>query len=638
MGWYAWTIGNPVRVRHASGVAVLFLIVALPALAQVAPGGAQQALGPGGTGTIVVTVRGEGGMTLPSLVTVNVYTQKHQHAGTATINTSSARFPDLLLGTYVLEAVCPGYETAREEVELRLKNDQQQILLTLRAVSRINPIHTVSGPPLLVPKVQKELSKALEEIRAQRYDEARKDLLAAQKLAPNHPDVNYLMGLLASLTGNSAEAQNDWQKAISFDPNHYFSLMALGETALGKGDLQQAKVLADRAISANPGAWRAHELRAHICLRQGLFEEAEKGAEQAIDLGKGEANSARLVLAKAFIGEKEKTRAISTLQVFLEGKITDAQAASARKLLEALNKQAVEQPGPGMREAVPTTVPEAAIETPALPTASLLPPPVKWMPPGIDDYVPPVDRTASCNLPAVLAGAEKRVQEFVKSLDSFTATEKLQHQVINNKGLAISNEDRQYDYLVSIKEVRPGILDVEEYRNATLALDVFPDRLATRGLPSVILIFHPVNIDGYEMACEGLGTWHGTPAWQLRFQQKDKRTDVVRVYWVHGKSYRVPLKGRAWIAANNFQVIRIETDLRQPLPELKLLAEHQAIDYGPVRFKSRDVTLWLPFDTDLYLDFHGRRIHRRHTFGNYMLFSVEDKQKVSRPTDAPPAD
>jgi tetratricopeptide (TPR) repeat protein len=619
-------------------MAVLFLSVAFTALAQIAPGGAQEALGPGGTGTIVATVRGESGATLPGLVTVNVYTQTHQHAGSATINTSSARFPDLLLGTYVLEAVCPGYETAREEVELRLKNDQQQVLLTLHAVSGINPIHMSNRPPLLAPKVQKELSNALEEIRAQRYDEARKNLLAAQKLAPNHPDVNYLTGLLASLTGNSAEAQSHWRKAVSFDPNHYFSLLALGQAALEMGDLQQAKVLSDRAISANPGAWGAYELRAHICLRQGLFEDAGKSAEQAINLGKGEANAARLVLAKALVGEKQNAPAISALQAFLEGKSTDAQATSARKLLEALNKQDVEHPGTETPEAAPSTVSGEAIETPALPPGSLLPPPVKWMPPGIDDYVPPVDRTSSCNLPAVLAGAAKSVQEFVKSLDSFTATERLQHQVINDHGLAISNEARQYNYLVSIKEIRPGILDVEEYRNATLALDVFPDRLATRGLPSVILIFHPVNIDGYEMTCEGLGTWGGTPAWQLRFQQKDKLTDVVRVYWVQGKSYRVPLKGRAWIAANNFQVIRIETDLRQPLPELKLLAEHQAIDYGPVRFKSRDVTLWLPLDTDLYLDFHGRRIHRRHSFGNYMLFSVEDKQNVSRPAEAPPGD
>jgi len=616
----------------------MFLAIAAPSLAQVAGSGAQETIGPGGVGTLVVTVRGERGATLPSMVTVNVYTQSHQHAGTATINNSSARFPDLLLGTYIVEAICPDYETAREEVELRLKNDQQQVLLTLRPVSGISPIKVMNGPPLLAPKVQKELSKALEEIRLKRYDEARKNLLAAQKSAPNHPDVNYLLGLLASLTGNPAEAQSYWQKALSFDPHNYFSLMALGEAAFGKGDIQQAIVMLDRAVSANPGAWRPHELLAHIYLRQGQFAAAQKNAEQAIDLGKEEANGVRLVLAKAFIGEHEKAHAISTLQVFLQGKSTDAQADSARRLLEAVNKQPAEEPAAGSPSGVPATVSEAAFEAPALPSTSLLPPPTKWMPPSIDDYVPPVDRAASCDLPAVLEGAEKGVLQFVKSLDSFTATEMLEHQIINGQGLAIRHENRQYNYVVSIREVRPGILDVEEYRNATLALDIFPDRLATRGLPSVVLIFHPVNVNGYDMKCEGLGTWHGIPAWQLRFQQKDNRTDLIRVYWVQGKAYHVPLKGRAWIAADNFQVIRIETDLRQPLPDLKLLAEHQAIDYGPVRFRSRDVTLWLPSNTDLYLDFHGRRIHRRHSFVNYMLFSVDDKQKISKPPDAPPAD
>ncbi|HTB93604.1 MAG TPA: tetratricopeptide repeat protein [Candidatus Sulfotelmatobacter sp.] len=626
-----------IGVRHVSGVAALLLILALPSVAQVAASGAQGTLGPGGTGTLVVTVRGERGTALPSLVTVNVYTPSSQHAGTATINNSSARFPDLLLGTYVVEAICPGFETAREEIELRVKNDQQQVFLTLRPLSGNSSTSTMSGPPLLAPKVQKELSKALEEIRVQRYDDARKKLAAAQKSAPNHPDVNYLLGLLESLTGNSSAAQAYWQKVIVFDPNHYFALLALGEVALGNNSLQPAKALFDRAISANPSAWRPHELLAHVYLRQELFEQARKNAEQAIDLGKGEANSARLVLAKAFIGENDRVRAISTLQIFLQNKNTDAQAASARNLLEALNKQTVEDSGSGTPKTISATVPEVPLEAPAAPAALLLPPTAKWMPPSIDDYVPSVDDAASCNLPAVLEGAEKSVLEFVKSLDSFTATELLQHQVINKQGLAVSNVDRKYNYLVSIKEVRPGILDVEEYRNATLALDVFPDGLATRGMPSVVLVFHPVNINGYEMKCEGLGSWHGTPAWQIHFQQKDNRTDLIRVYWVQGKAYHVPLKGRAWIAVGNFQVIRIETDLRQPLPDLKLLAEHQAIDYGPVRFRSRDVTLWLPSNTDLYLDFRGRRIHRRHTFENYMLFSVDDKQKVSKPPEAAPS-
>jgi len=41
----------------------------------------------------------------------------------------------------------------------------------------------------------------------------------------------------------------------------------------------------------------------------------------------------------------------------------------------------------------------------------------------------------------------------------------------------------------------------------------------------------------------------------------------------------------------------------------------------------------------VYYDWKGRRIHRRHSFSNYLLFGVEDKQKIAVPkVDEAPAD
>jgi hypothetical protein len=37
---------------------------------------------------------------------------------------------------------------------------------------------------------------------------------------------------------------------------------------------------------------------------------------------------------------------------------------------------------------------------------------------------------------------------------------------------------------------------------------------------------------------------------------------------------------------------------------------------------------------EVYFDWRGRRVHRRHNFSNYMLFSVDDKQHISRPKGA----
>jgi hypothetical protein len=42
----------------------------------------------------------------------------------------------------------------------------------------------------------------------------------------------------------------------------------------------------------------------------------------------------------------------------------------------------------------------------------------------------------------------------------------------------------------------------------------------------------------------------------------------------------------------------------------------------------------------VYYDWKGKRIHRRHSFSNYMLFAVDDRQKITTPKvdEAPTAE
>ena len=105
----------------------------------------------------------------------------------------------------------------------------------------------------------------------------------------------------------------------------------------------------------------------------------------------------------------------------------------------------------------------------------------------------------------------------------------------------------------------------------------------------------------------------------------------MRGYRVGGRITLISLRGRAWIAADTFQVVRLETDIVSPLPEIRLNAEHVSVDYGPVAFRKRNQKLWLPQAAELYFDYKGRRMHRRHRFSNYLLFAVDEKEKISEP-------
>jgi hypothetical protein len=272
--------------------------------------------------------------------------------------------------------------------------------------------------------------------------------------------------------------------------------------------------------------------------------------------------------------------------------------------------------------------------------ATALPMPSNWLPPDVDEKVPPVEAGASCAVDDVVAKAGQQLITLVSDVDRFAATENLTHESINKYGLPSSPEKRKFDYVVSIQEVQHGYLNVEEYRNASNGLADFPDGVATNGLPALVLIFHPYNAKNFEMTCEGLARWNGGLAWQVHFKQRPDKPNTIKRYriGVDGPSYSVALKGRAWISADTYQIVRLETDLIAPVPQIRLVADHTAIEYGPVKFSKGNVNMWLPQSAEVFYDWKGHRIHRRHSFSNYMLFGVEDKQKISAPkvAKAPP--
>ncbi len=262
--------------------------------------------------------------------------------------------------------------------------------------------------------------------------------------------------------------------------------------------------------------------------------------------------------------------------------------------------------------------------------------PSNWLPPDLDERMPPVEPGATCALDEVIQKAERRVEEFVGNVDRYTATESLFHESINKWGLASSRETRKFDYVASIEEVKRGFFNFEEFRKSHTSQEEFPDGVATLGMPALALIFHPYNSGNFEMNCEGLARWNGRIAWQVHFRQRADKPNTIRSFRMgfQGPSHPVALKGRAWIDAESYQIVRLETDMIAPLPEIRLVADRTAIEYGPVHFRERNVDMWLPSSAEVYSDWRGRRFHRRHSFSNYLLFAVDEKQRISAPKSA----
>ena len=284
--------------------------------------------------------------------------------------------------------------------------------------------------------------------------------------------------------------------------------------------------------------------------------------------------------------------------------IPGATKTSARTMSQSILPKAVVNPG----------IREVALAAP-------------WPPADVDKMMPSVASTPACSLPEVLAGAGSRIQELLHNVDRFTATEVVHHQNVDASGHLRKPETSRFYYLVSMSQRPNGSVLTDEYRQGLTKKDQFPDQIITQGTPGLVLIFHPQYVSNFAMTCEGLGEWHGQPAWQVRFEQR-RDTPQFMVSIVSGsRSFGLRLRGRAWILADSYQVARLETDLEDQVPALRLRLQHQNTEYGPVTFNQGQTQIWLPSSTELFLDFRGYRFYRKHTFTDFGLFSVKVNQE-----------
>jgi tetratricopeptide (TPR) repeat protein len=426
------------------------------------------------------------------------------------------------------------------------------------------------------------------------------------------PEVNYVYGVYASRMGDWEAAKSFWAIVLQLRPDSVPAMVSISEALLNEDKDSEAMEYLDRAAKTDPFYWRTQAVLAEVYLRTGSTSEAVEHAKRAIEMGHGEAASVFPLLARALAAE-----ATEVLRAYLKDHPADV---AAKKQFESLSTAAGER-GTATTAAKPASPPRDSA----------------WLPPEVDKNVPPIEPGSACNLEEVLHNAGQRIQEFVRNVERFTASESLLHETISKSGKVSGREERKYDYMVSIEEIRPGILGVEEYLSSGSAPADPLGGITSKGLPALVLIFHSYYSGNFSMRCEGLATLNGKRAWQIYFRQREDKPNNIRSYrlGLNTSPHPVALKGRAWFVADSYQIVGLQTDLIDILPDIRLTVDHTAVEYGPVHFSSRGVDMWLPQTAEEYSDLKGRRIHRRMSFSNYMLFAVDDKQQISSPKTNP---
>jgi hypothetical protein len=348
-------------------------------------------------------------------------------------------------------------------------------------------------------------------------------------------------------------------------------------------------------------------------------------------LNREQAAAMKLLRAKILMVQRKDSEAEHAFQSFIKDYPKNDAIPEAKKYLEKIEEAKKSTAAAAVSS--PDSLKPSEAESAVAVAAKFERP---WAPPDVDAKTPPTAPGVSCSLEDVLHKTQQRILKQLEDLEKFTATERVEHQVLDSSGAWTNPVSRDFNYLIFVHHTQTLPYYFVEDRNAGESQYSFPTEIATRGLVFLgFVVINPVFSKDFEFACEGLGTWNGKPTWQLHFVQ---RPDVPsRIHsWNHKKTdYPIPLKGRMWVGANNYNIIHLETALREPVSGLGLNREQLIVDYGPVHFQSATTELWLPWQGEMYFDLGGRRYHHKHSLTNYLLFDVDTKNKIKAPPVPP---
>ncbi len=547
-----------------------------------------------------------------------------------TQDTSKAVFTNIPFGTYDVEVSAVGYLSARKEVQVA--NSFGPVLIDIVLHHDPAAVNLDIVDQGMSPKARKETKRAVSALKSARLDEAEKRLGAAYKLSPTSADLNFLLGYLYFQKKDYARAGTHLSTAVNLNPRDAQALTLLGRTGLERQDYPGARSALEQAILADAENWLPHNLLADAYLQERNYDKARDEAQVAITKGKTSAAPAQLVLGQALVGLGHDQEGVQALNTFLQEMPQDAMAKQVLDLIAEV-KEHESSPAPA------ENAKKIEAQISGIDNLASLPPPgfsVKpWQPPSVDDVKLALAPGVVCPSERVIEESGKRVRELVDDATRFAAVEDLFHQALDQYGNPARTEERKYNYVASISEPEPGFLAVDEYRSEKLSVEDYPDHIASTGFASLALVFHPDMRDNFAISCEGLGDWHSQATWLVHFRQRDDHPNRMHSYKVGSRIYPVGLKGRAWITADKFQIVRIEAEMVKPMPEIQLLSEHQVVEYGPIPFEKKNTTLWLPKTAEIYFDFRKHLYYRRHSFDHYMLYSVDANEKRKEPVATP---
>lgn len=284
--------------------------------------------------SLAITARDGEGSPINSAGTVKLYREAtlFDQAG---LSHGRAFFSSLAFGDYTLVVEATGFKPAQKDLNVSVAMRYE-----IDANLQREGVSSAAGPakPLLSPKAKEALDKSLKAISKNKFSEADKYLAEALQLAPGHPDVLYVQGLLLLDEKHWPEAQNAFEKASQMDPTNALAFSSLGMTFVNEGKYNEAIPPAEKSLQIDAAAWEPQWVLGESYYQLQQYDQALKASQLAWTESHGKEPRIELLLAKSLTAVGHYEDAAQALRDFLKRYADRPEAPTARRWLDGLAK------------------------------------------------------------------------------------------------------------------------------------------------------------------------------------------------------------------------------------------------------------------------------------------------------------
>jgi thioredoxin-like negative regulator of GroEL len=310
------------------------LLSAVPALAQ--DSSAETNMFRGDRPEISVTVRDSGGAEIATPATVRIY-RSGVPTDQGTTRKGRVFFMLPSTGEYSVQVSATGYESSQKDIAIPVAL-KAEVEFTLKRTAESNEVAGVPAGPVLAPKAKEVFDKGLQALGEGKIKDAQKYSAEAMTLAPGHPDILYLQGVVDLNLRNFADAQDVLEKATQIDPTHARAQSALGMALSDQGKYEEAIPALEKSLELNAGNpnWETQYALAQAYYKVEKYSEAAKTAQAALSKSNGKAPEIELLVAQSLVATGKYDEAAQALRDYVKNHGDRPDAAKAKRWLDRL--------------------------------------------------------------------------------------------------------------------------------------------------------------------------------------------------------------------------------------------------------------------------------------------------------------